>query len=308
MFQWKFPFIFFSFWSSVLFNKTFLDPLAHFLQESTPFYIPITQIFPNKPELIETYTKLCRNALVIVCRLITNRESDTEFMTKEKQTEILYDNFVVSMPLIFDLIALYGYANKDLMQKFLDTLVKIEPRYIGDLKAGMKVIESTFQTLSDQLVKIDEENREKFVKFEDLSLYLMNVAATLSILIEILPSEVKLFCSRGDLHMEAAIANFYENFVIQLYKNSHSVDPAGWFLQLINYARVELITAFRNFVNRPIMAIFTASEKNRHKIGDEILSVFSECAGFPAFIADYVKVFPVEMDLEVLMQCDGKKM
>lgn len=275
-FSSNFNFFTFSFWSQIIFNKNFLDPLAHFLQESTPFYIPINQIFNNKHQLIDLYNKICRNALVIVCRLITNRESEGEFMTKEKQAEILYDNFIVSIPMIFDLIALYGYSNKDLMQKFIDTLVKIEPRYMSDLKAGMKIIDGTFSTLGDQLVKIDEENRDKFVKFEDLSLYLMNIAATLSILSEILPSEVKIYCTR-DLHMEAAIGNFYDNFITLLYKNSHAVDPTAWFLQYINYARVELISAFRNFINRPIMAIFTASEKNRHKIGDEILSVFSEC-------------------------------
>lgn len=228
-------------------------------------------------------------------------------MAKEKQAEILYENFVISMPMIFDLVALYGYANKDLMQKFIDTLVRIEPRYLSDLKAGMKIIEGSFTTLSDQLVKIDEENRDKFNKLEDLSLYLMNIAATLSILSEILPTEVKIYCSR-DLHIEAGIANFYDNFIATLFKNSHAVDPNAWFLQFINFARVELITAFRNFINRPIMAIFGANEKNRHKIGDEVLSIFSECAGFPTFIGDYVKIYPIEMDLDVLIESDGKKM
>lgn len=135
----------------------------------------------------------------------------------------------------------------------------------------------------------------------------MNVAATLNILTEIAPAEVKIFATR-ELHLEASIANFYDNFVASLYQNSHAVDPNAHFLSFINYSRVELISAFRTLLNRPILAIFGASEKMRHKIGDEILSIFSECAGFPTFIADYVKLYPIEMDLEVVLQCDGKKM
>lgn len=94
---------------------------------------------------------------MITLRLITNRESEFEFMSKDKQAQILYENFVISMPLIFDMISLYGYANKDVMQKFVDTLVKIEPRYVKDLKAGLKILEKSFVTMS-------EEVREKFEK------------------------------------------------------------------------------------------------------------------------------------------------
>jgi hypothetical protein len=136
----------------------------------------------------------------------------------------------------------------------------------------------------------------------------MNVASTLNILIEIVPNEVKTFSTR-ELHLEASIANFYENFVASLYQNSHAVDPNAYFLSFINYSRIELINAFRTLLNRPILMIFGASEKNRHKISDEILSIFSECAGYPNFfIPDYVKLYPIEMDLDVVMQCDGKKM
>lgn len=137
----------------MIFDEFFIDPLAHFLQESTPFYIPISQIFSATPELLDTYNKISRNALVICLRLITNRESESEFMSKEKQAQILYDKFIISMPMIFDMIALYGFANKDMMQKFVDTLVKIEPKYVQDLKAGVKILENSFATMSEEVKK-----------------------------------------------------------------------------------------------------------------------------------------------------------
>lgn len=134
----------------MVFDNIFLDPLAYFLQESTPFYIPLKQIL-NNDDHFELYNKICRNALVITLRLITNRESEDKFMSKEKQAQILYENFIISMPMIFDMIALYGFASKDLMQKFIDTLIRVEPKYVNDLKSGMKILENSFATMSEEV-------------------------------------------------------------------------------------------------------------------------------------------------------------
>jgi activating signal cointegrator complex subunit 2 len=276
------------------------------LQESTPFYLPMREIFHDSPAVIEIYEKIANNVLIIVCRLITNRESDVEFMTKEKQAEIVYKNYVITVPMIFDMIALYGHDNKDLLQKIISTILKIEPKYLNDFKTAIKFVQSTFIKLKTQLGVVEKENRDLYEKYEDLSLYLMNIAVTLNITLELLPNEVKIYCSR-DLHFEQSIANFYDNFIAQLYLNSREVDETAWFLTYINYARVEMINTFRNLLNRSILAIFNASEKNRIKIADEILSVFTESAGFHLFIADYIKLYPIENDLDVITQ-SGKKM
>ena len=60
----------------MLYDKEFLDPLLFFLQESTPFYLPIKKIAAGADGVAEMYEMICRNVLVIVCRLITNKESE----------------------------------------------------------------------------------------------------------------------------------------------------------------------------------------------------------------------------------------
>jgi activating signal cointegrator complex subunit 2 len=290
-----------------MYDKEFLNPLLFFLQESTPFYIPLRKVTDDNEAVVELYEKVCRNALLIVCRLITNRESDKEFMSKEKQADIIYKNFVISIPMIFDMVALYGYNNKNLIQKIIDTLLKIEPRYSNDLKMGIKFIQSTFETMRKQLETTESENRELFEKYEDLSLYLMNIATTLNLVVDLVPNDVKAYCSR-DLRLEQSIASLYDNFIPQLYQFSHSFDSEAWFLAYINYARVELIKCFRSLLNRGISAILNAgSDKNRQKFADGVLSTLTECAGYKIFIADYIRLFPIELDLDVIMQ-SGKNM
>jgi activating signal cointegrator complex subunit 2 len=264
------------------------------------------EFFRESDAVIELYDKICKNALVIVCRLIMNRESDEEFMAKEKHAEILYQNYLISVPMIFDMIALYGCSNKDLIQKIISGILKIEPKYLNDLKAGMKYIQSTFSTMKKQVATIEEENRNLFERYEDLCLYLMNTAVTLNILIELLPLDVKIYCSR-DLHLEQSIASLYDNLIPTLFQHSKAVDSSAWFLNFISYARVELINTFRDLLNRGILALFSASDKTRNKIADEVLSIFTECAGFHTFIKDYTMLYPIEIDLDVIQQ-SGKKM
>lgn len=249
----------------------------------------------------EIYELACRNALLIICRLITNRESDSEFMTKEKQAEIIYGEFVMSVPMIFDMLNLYGYSNKELMQKILDTLLKIEPKYSNDLKLGIKFIMSTFETMKKQLDAIESANCELFEKYEDLSLYLMNVATTLNLLIDLVPNDIKGYCTR-DLHLEQSISNFYDNFIPLLHQYSLSVDDTAWFLSFINFSRVELINCFRNLVNRGILSILNAGEKNRKKYADAVLATLTECAGYKTFIADYAVLYPIDIDLDIVSQ------
>lgn len=282
-------------------DKEFLNPLLHFLQESTPFYIPLRDILYDNEPIVELYDKICRNALVIICRLITNRESDEEFMTKEKQAELIYGNYVISVPMIFDIVGLYGYNNRDIVQKIITTVLKIESKYSNDLKSGMRFIKETFGKIKEQVSLIEKENRDLYESYEDVSLYLMNIASTLNLLVELIPNDIKTFCSH-DLHLEQSITSFYDSIIPMLYQNSYDVDSSAWFLDFINYARIELIHAFRNLLNRNILAIFNANEKNRLKIADQILSAFTESAGYTVFIADYVKFYPIEMDLDVLDQ------
>lgn len=282
--------------------------MLYFLQESTPFYLPFNQLVDDNETAVELYDKICRNAVKIVCRLITNRESEAEHMSKEKHAEIIYSNFCINIPMLFDLVSLpiIGISNKGVMQRIIDSLLKIEPRYSNDLKMGIKFIVSTFDIMKKQLETAEAENRELFEKYEDLSMYLMNVASTLNLMVELMPNDIKAFCSR-DLHLEQAIAYLYDNFIPQLYRFSFEFDDQAWFLTYINYSRVELINCFQNLLSRRIAGILNAGEKNRQKLADGVLSTLTECAGYKIFIADYVRRYPVEMDLDVISQ-SGRNM
>lgn len=208
--------------------------------------------------------------------------------------------------MLFDMLTLYGYSNKSLMEKIVNTLLKIEPKYSNDIKMGIKFIQSTFESMKKQLDIIESENSELFEKYEDLTMYLMNIATTLNLIVALAPNDIKAYCSR-ELHLEQSIANLYDNFVPLLYQYSLAVDAEAWFLTYINYSRVELINCFRTSINVGISSILNAGDKNRKKLADGVLSIFTECAGYKTFITDYVKLYPIEIDLDIIAQT-GKNM
>lgn len=57
-------------------DKAFLNNLLFFLQESTPFYLSVAKLTNQNDAAIKLYEKISRNVLAIVCRLITNKESE----------------------------------------------------------------------------------------------------------------------------------------------------------------------------------------------------------------------------------------
>lgn len=298
--------LFYRFWSHVAYDSEFLNPLLYFLQESTPFYISVKEVADNNETVVELYEQICKSALTIVCRLITNRESNAEYLSKGKHAEIIYKNFIITIPMLFDMLTLYGYSNKNLMQEIIDTLLKIEPKYSEDLKMGIKFILSTFESMKKQLDVIDAENCELFERYEDLTMYVLNIATTLNLIVALVPNDVKTFCTR-QLHLEQSIANLYDNFITLLYQTSFAVDSDASFLSKINFSRIELINCFRTSISRGISQILSGNEKSRKKLADSVLSIFTECAGYKTFIADYVKLYPIELDLDIVAQ-SGKNM
>jgi activating signal cointegrator complex subunit 2 len=269
-----------------------------FLQEALPFYLPVKKLLSENGNALALYEKIYKNALRIVCRIITNRQSDEEILSKEKHAKIIYDNFAISIPMIFDLISIYGVSNKGLMKKFIDTLIQIEPNYVNDLKMGIKfIVDQSFKALQKRIDYIQDFYEE----YEDISLYLMNIASTINILVDLIPDSIKDYCSK-DLKLESAISNFYENFIPQFYLRSYEAYPDAYFLRYINYSRLELINCFRNLLNHGISLILNSTEKDCQKRVNFVLQIFIENAGFKIFIVDYVKLYPFDVDLDILEQ------
>lgn len=49
--------------------------IVSFLQEAVPAYVPLTSLTTNE-EILDLYSKIARNVLTLLCRMVTNKESE----------------------------------------------------------------------------------------------------------------------------------------------------------------------------------------------------------------------------------------
>lgn len=63
------------FWSNLVFEPDYMATIVSFLQEAVPAYVSITSLTTNE-EIIELYSKIARNVLTVLCRTVTNKESE----------------------------------------------------------------------------------------------------------------------------------------------------------------------------------------------------------------------------------------
>lgn len=137
-YNWKFIYIYviiytlFRFWSNIVFNTSILDTLVSFLQDAPPFYA--LENFPNSPEMLELLETLSRYVLVVFTRLVTNKESPKEYMNHPFLGNLLYEKYIFTVPIIFDLCQLYGRENAKIMERILNSLFTLEPQYNNDLQ------------------------------------------------------------------------------------------------------------------------------------------------------------------------------
>ncbi|GAB0099409.1 activating signal cointegrator 1 complex subunit 2 [Sergentomyia squamirostris] len=277
--------------------------ITSFLLESTPYYLSIVTLTDDQ-EIIQLYERILQKILAIVCRLMTNKDSDTEFMSKEYLASMIYSKYLISIPMIFDLITIYGRTNAEMLEKLILMLLKIEPKYLGDLKEALQFVAKSFSTAQEQL----EHEREIIQLLNDLCLHTLDCAANLSILLDVCPESREICVS---INMEQTITSVYDNFIPNLYKSIYMYDEKSPYLNLLNRARVELLSAFRSIINYFIEKILERSQhskksSNNLELVEGLLSIFTLSLSDNIFVSDYQKLYPIENDIEILRQACPK--
>lgn len=178
----------------MIYCKPALAAIVQFLQRATPFYIDIST-FPNN--IVEQYDKLLLLVLRIICRIITNKESEEAWINKEHLRELIYSNYLISVPMLFDLLVAVGNAspeNAAILRKIFQTLLQIEPQYKQDLNAALAYFPTAFRSIQTQTENegcegagggIDLDNSE--TPYDDVVRYCLDCSYSLSVLLDICP-------------------------------------------------------------------------------------------------------------------------
>lgn len=162
-----------------------------------------------------------------------------EWMTREQLADILYDKFIITVPMIFDLLVVYGPDNSQIVCRIIETMLQIQPKYRNDLKDGLKFLATTFNTIQD---KVNENNPDTY---EDLTMYFLDCSYTIYSLVTVLPDAINI-CR--EIQLEQKLTRFYDEAIPFLHKNIKYINPD--LLRELNSGRLFLIKSFRCFVDK----------------------------------------------------------
>ncbi|XP_055522359.1 activating signal cointegrator 1 complex subunit 2 [Wyeomyia smithii] len=285
------------FWSTMVYNRGAIEAVISFTQSAVPCYL--VGVIRSSAAIFPVYSAVLRSTLQVVCRLITQRESDRCWIGREFLGDLLYKHYLISVPLLFDLLSTYGRENKTALTQMLHTVFKLQPKYRNDLKTGLQFLQKTFNTIHQQLEtdRLDGHTAST-ATLQDLAIYSLDCSTVLALLVELYP-ECRQMCT--ELGMEPSISAFYDNSVTVLYKNIHSVDNDSPYLGFLNAARVELLSAFRAIVNLQLERVLD-NPADSLLPADKLLCILTECLSDAIFVRDYQLRYPVERDIDILKQ------
>lgn len=211
-----------------------------FLQDATPFFTPISTLTSNA-RISNLYKQCLDSVLKVIFRLVTQKETETEWVAKDHLSKLLYSNFLISIPVIFDILIAYGRTNRALLQELLTQIFTLDYRYGDDLKVALQYLKKSFHSVQE---KIDENDAK--ANFDDLAVYALDCAATIGILLEVYPDAVQFAL---DIQLEQGITSFYDQTLPLLYKHICEINRAAPSLGLLNQCRMELLGSFRCMTN-----------------------------------------------------------
>ncbi|KAH0547339.1 hypothetical protein KQX54_018772 [Cotesia glomerata] len=302
------------------FNRPIMDSLLSVLQNIPRFYN--LQNFPKDPEMQSTLEKLRQKVLNIFARIVTLKESSTEFMTPDYHGSLIYDKFLITIPTLIDLAQLYGRENERIVSQIVKRAFKSQGLYNEDLKMTVEctcqLLSSLEEKLFDQplltardVICISEVNDEKLTseEVEDMIVYLTDVASNIAVFLNVYPDAVDFYASD---YFIMKLVGVYENIFPAIYRKLSEfseVDLEIDEIQLKHYlhiARTEFITVFHNIIFNNIRLMLEnpilLEENTAKERADEFLNYLTSVISDRHFIMDYNELFPIQDDLEMLHQ------
>ncbi|DBB14005.1 TPA: hypothetical protein ACH3X3_000976 [Trebouxia sp. C0006] len=199
------------FWHSVATADSLIACLDSYLRFARrPFDEP--QGFPS-----DAHLQLSRRVFATFSRLITTAGTSA----RSQNAQILYDRWVLDVPKLLDLAAIYGPDNAKLLQQLLQQVFKVQPLYARDvwdtgptLTSNLQDVLQTCQQASDGL-KQDGRNTRLLTGLSDGVQYMRDLCMTLCYFLQAYPSGAQLLL-QGQASMVTQLTSLHDDLVPQM--------------------------------------------------------------------------------------------
>lgn len=322
--EWLLELPFFKFWSQTAFGEGTLSGMMSFLQHAFPYY-QLSKL-PSDSDVQDAYHTVHRLMFIVINRICTCRESETEWMHEKTLGSILYDNYLITVPVLFDMCMVYGKDNQHEVSQIVHRIFMVQPLYEDDLNKSIDFMPKVLNLIENQMNSKNISEADSPVKLADRAAnkstpvtkallayiipYLLDTTMNISTFLEIYPKAAVIYHSKG---FEKRVAEFYESTIPVLcrqldnfYNKEETVREYCELKTKLDLARVQLLQIFHHlsfyFINNILKNRQHLSEEEVKRNVDEYYSTFCDCLTNRLFIADYHSGYPVDQDLDILCQ------
>ncbi|KAL0102701.1 hypothetical protein PUN28_018189 [Cardiocondyla obscurior] len=271
--------------------------------------------------MLEALENLQHIVLTVFARLCTNKESPSEYMSNMFFGNLLYDNYIFTIPIILDLCQLYGRENAKVVEKIIYSVFNLQPMYNDDLQKSvpclikaLENVERRFENCpSDMAEAVALSDRKSSTDItlhhlEDLVIYILDVASTLSILLKIYSPIIDVFHKDDFINK---IVSLYGSTIPEMYKkldmlacNDENMPKYIELKHRLDVTRVEILNMYRIITYNSILNIQeninTISENEIRNCIDEYFNSLINAISEKEFIIDYHQFYPIDNDLQTV--------
>lgn len=159
---------------------------------------------------------------------------------------MLYGKFLISVPMLLDVLVVYGRSNEAIVKRLLQCVIKIQSKYQQDLTEALIFTVNAFDQIESNVNKNEDDT------LNDLALYTLDCAYTIHILLNFVP-EADEICRRTGVGRK--VTHFYDSAIPMLFKNLSMIDRDAVGLKYLKYARCELLAFIRDICKKYLDAI-----------------------------------------------------
>ena len=254
------------FWAHALHDESLHSFIDSYLQHAPRPY----DLVKLHDVLSETELAVSRLVFMIFLRMATNKESETCFIEASAYAVIVYDNWLFDATKFFDLCAIFGASNKKLLSKMIANVIKLQPKYLDDIREATFSINKILHQIFEQ--HVDESHTHT------LSQTLLDTGKSLFYFFSCIPVALSAF---HESHFLISLAQFYDMIAPKL-----SAGPSDVVMQRGLFSLLEA-------------AALLVEHGSKLDAQSELQSL-TELLDFPFFLKDYCGCFPLAPRLQAL--------
>lgn len=312
------------FWCQVIHDNTLQNLLDTYLRFSPRSYDVVYKL----PEDVQSLHNEVHRLVFMTClRMATYKESQEHHITPSVFGEILYENFLFDIPKIFDLCVLYGEGNGPILTKMVDNIFTQQPSYNDDLRCAIPTVLQVFRDIGEKCgLEIDKQGSlspQKLTSprkdnsqlmtmiisdFQDIVLYLADIALTLANFLEIHPPSCDLFMKE---HFITRLAEFYDMLfpeILQTLKmrNFENISQQKLLKKKLKQATSSFMKVVNLIINHCYIQPVLDQRSNVDECIEGFIETFSAILADRRFLADFDGCYQVQVYLDIISQsaCD----